>query len=446
MARTRDEGSGTTHGVRAADRGLAIERRFTHAGRAPVRRDRVGGPRRASSATPPSRPSSSATSSSRRAGPRTRPTSSRRSTSAARWASPAARALRQADGRPRGRHDRRAGAARATTSPRAEDAEAFEAELTPHPGEPARGLQLAGLVQRRLRGEPAVLGLLHPLRRGHDGVDPRLEHQGGHDLPRRLRVRASTSRRSAPPRSSSRRAASPPGRCRSCAAPTPGPARSSRGGKTRRAAKMVVLDVDHPDIRDFIWCKAREEDKAEALARGRLRHVDRRRGLPLDPVPEREQLGARDRRLHATRSSAARSGRRPRASPASRSTPTTPRELMGEIAEAAWRCADPGVQYDTTINDWHTCPNTGRINASNPCSEYMHVDDSACNLASINLLKFLREDGTFDVGRLRAHRRHRVPRPGDPRRLLELPDRGDHGATRARCASSASATRTSARC
>ena len=70
---------------------------------------------------------------------------------------------------------------------------------------------------------------------------------------------------------------------------------------------------------------------------------------------------------------------------------------MGEIAEAAWRCADPGVQYDTTINDWHTCPNTGRINASNPCSEYMHVDDSACNLASINLLKFLREDGTFDV-------------------------------------------------
>ena len=70
---------------------------------------------------------------------------------------------------------------------------------------------------------------------------------------------------------------------------------------------------------------------------------------------------------------------------------------MNEIAEAAWRCADPGVQYDTTINEWHTCPNTGRINASNPCSEYMHVDDSACNLSSINLLKFLREDGTFDT-------------------------------------------------
>ena len=119
---------------------------------------------------------------------------------------------------------------------------------------------------------------------------------------------------------------------------------------------------------------------------------------------------------------------------------------MGEIAEAAWRCADPGVQYDTTINDWHTCPNTGRINASNPCSEYMHVDDSACNLASINLLKFLREDGSFDVDGVRARGRRRVPGPGDPRRLLELPDRGDHGERAARCASSASATRTSARC
>ena len=77
--------------------------------------------------------------------------------------------------------------------------------------------------------------------------------------------------------------------------------------------------------------------------------------------------------------------------------PIPARELMREIAEAAWRCADPGVQYDTTINQWHTCPNSGRINASNPCSEYMHVDDSACNLASLNLMKFRRADGTFDV-------------------------------------------------
>src|SRR3712207_4722133 len=78
--------------------------------------------------------------------------------------------------------------------------------------------------------------------------------------------------------------------------------------------------------------------------------------------------------------------------------PIRARELMGKIGQAAWRCADPGVQYDTTINQWHTCPNSGRINASNPCSEYMHVDDSACNLASINLMKFRKDDGTFDVG------------------------------------------------
>src|SRR5205823_10639323 len=77
--------------------------------------------------------------------------------------------------------------------------------------------------------------------------------------------------------------------------------------------------------------------------------------------------------------------------------PIPARQLMNEIAEAAWRCADPGVQYDTTINKWHTCPESGRINASNPCAEYMHVDDSACNLASLNLMKFRREDGTFDV-------------------------------------------------
>ena len=101
------------------------------------------------------------------------------------------------------------------------------------------------------------------------------------------------------------------------------------------------------------------------------------------------------------------------------------RELMREIADAAWRCADPGVQYDTTINRWHTCPESGRINASNPCSEYMHVDDSACNLASINLMKFRREDGSFDVRALRARRRRRLPGAGDRRHPVELPDRAD---------------------
>ena len=119
---------------------------------------------------------------------------------------------------------------------------------------------------------------------------------------------------------------------------------------------------------------------------------------------------------------------------------------MREISEAAWRCADPGVQYDTTINDWHTCPNTGRINASNPCSEYMHVDDSACNLASINLLKFLREDGSFDVEGFE----HAVDVVFLAQEIIvgfsSYPTERDHPRTRTPCASSGSATRTSARC
>ena len=167
--------------------GLAIERRFTAPGVHPfdeleweVRDARHRRSR-------PSPPSSSATSSSRRAGRRTRPTSSRRSTSAA---SSARRSASTPSSRWSAASPARspAGAARAATSRPPHDADAFEAELTPHPGQPAGGVQLAGLVQRRLRGEPAVLGVLHPLRRRHDGVDPRLEHQGGHDLPRRLRL------------------------------------------------------------------------------------------------------------------------------------------------------------------------------------------------------------------------------------------------------------------
>jgi ribonucleoside-diphosphate reductase alpha chain len=167
------------------------------------------------------------------------------------------------------------------------------------------------------------------------------------------------------------------------------------GGKTRRAAKMVVLDVDHPDVEEFIWCKAHEEEKARVLeAAGYDMSLTRRLGL--DPVPERQQLGPRHRRLHGGR----RAGRRlepDRPHRRRRRRHVKAKELLRQIAEAAWKSADPGVQYDTTINKWHTLPNTGRINASNPCSEYMSIDDSACNLASLNLLKFRREDGELDV-------------------------------------------------
>src|SRR5690349_5944666 len=171
------------------------------------------------------------------------------------------------------------------------------------------------------------------------------------------------------------------------------------GGKTRRAAKMVVLDVDHPDIREFIWCKAHEEEKAEALARaGFDMSIDGDGFQSIQYQNANNSVRVTDAFMRAVEEDGEwRTIARSTGEPVGE--PMQARELMREIAEAAWRCADPGVQYDTTINQWHTSPNSGRINASNPCSEYMHVDDSACNLASINLMKFRREDGTFEVGR-----------------------------------------------
>jgi ribonucleoside-diphosphate reductase alpha chain len=169
------------------------------------------------------------------------------------------------------------------------------------------------------------------------------------------------------------------------------------GGKTRRAAKMIVLDVDHPDIRDFIWCKAKEEDKAAALRdAGFDMSIDGEGFYSIQYQNANNSVRISDDFMRAVENDEdwhliARTTGEPIGEP------IAARQLMKEIAEAAWRCADPGIQYDTTINQWHTSPASGRINASNPCSEYMHVDDSACNLASLNLMKFRRADGTFDV-------------------------------------------------
>src|SRR6187455_1257714 len=170
------------------------------------------------------------------------------------------------------------------------------------------------------------------------------------------------------------------------------------GGKTRRAAKMVVLDVDHPDIEDFIWCKAKEEDKAAALRdAGFDMSIDGDGFTSIQYQNANNSVRVNDAFMHAVENDLEwRTTARATGEPVGE--PMRARELMREIAEAAWRCADPGVQYDTTINQWHTSPASGRINASNPCSEYMHVDDSACNLASLNLMKFRKPDGTFDVG------------------------------------------------
>jgi ribonucleoside-diphosphate reductase alpha chain len=168
------------------------------------------------------------------------------------------------------------------------------------------------------------------------------------------------------------------------------------GGKTRRAAKMVILNADHPDVAEFINCKVDEEKKAWALidagydgsftgpayasvffqnSNNSVRVTDEFMRAVLDDGEWQTRSVTTGEVMDTYKA----------------------RELMRQIAEATWICGDPGLQFDTTVNDWHTCPKTARINASNPCSEYMFLDDSACNLASINLMKFVKEDGDFDV-------------------------------------------------
>src|SRR5436309_780552 len=168
------------------------------------------------------------------------------------------------------------------------------------------------------------------------------------------------------------------------------------GGKTRRAAKMVVLDVDHPDVEEFIWCKAHEEEKARVLeAAGYDMSLDSPDWASIQYQNANNSVRVSDSFMQAVEAGADWNL-------TARTDGTVvetmlAKKLLRDVAEAAWSCADPGLQYDTTINSWHTLPNTGRINASNPCSEYLSIDDSACNLASLNLMKFRREDGELDV-------------------------------------------------
>ena len=168
------------------------------------------------------------------------------------------------------------------------------------------------------------------------------------------------------------------------------------GGATRRAAKMVVLDVDHPDIEEFIETKAHEEKKIRVL-----RDAGFNMELGGKDINSVQYQNANNSvRVNAEFMQAVENGGkfglRARTS-GEVVEEVDARELFAKIADAAWECADPGIQYDDIINDWHTTPESGRINASNPCSEYMHLDNSSCNLASLNLLKFLNPDGTFDT-------------------------------------------------
>jgi ribonucleoside-diphosphate reductase alpha chain len=172
------------------------------------------------------------------------------------------------------------------------------------------------------------------------------------------------------------------------------------GGKTRRAAKMVILNVDHPDVEEFIWSKAIEERKARDLqSLGWDMSLDGKDSFSVQYQNANISVRVTDDFMKAVENDdnwdlkAVTTGKAVKTVKA--------RELFRQFAEAAWECADPGMQYDTVINHWHTTPNAGRINGSNPCSEYMHLDNSACNLASINLLKYLRDDFSFAIDEFR---------------------------------------------
>lgn len=168
------------------------------------------------------------------------------------------------------------------------------------------------------------------------------------------------------------------------------------GGKTRRAAKMVILNVDHPDVEEFIWCKAIEERKARVLQEaGYDMDLDGKDSFSVQYQNANNSVRVTDDFMEAVENDgdwglkAVTTGKTIETVKA--------RDIFRQLAEASWECADPGMQFDTTVNRWHTTPNAGRIGASNPCSEYMHLDNSACNLSSINLLKYLNDDFSFDI-------------------------------------------------
>ncbi|MEK7090815.1 MAG: vitamin B12-dependent ribonucleotide reductase, partial [Patescibacteria group bacterium] len=169
------------------------------------------------------------------------------------------------------------------------------------------------------------------------------------------------------------------------------------GGSTRRAAKMVVLNVDHPDIMKFIRAKAEEEKKVRALISAGYNMCDLNNEAwnSIQYQNANNSVRVTDEFMQAAESNEEFETKFVRTNGVAQKYRA--QDVMYAIAQAAWESGDPGMHYDTTINKWHTCSNSGRINASNPCAEYMHLDDSACNLASINLLKFLNPDGTFNV-------------------------------------------------
>ena len=176
------------------------------------------------------------------------------------------------------------------------------------------------------------------------------------------------------------------------------------GGKTRRAAKMQSIKIWHPDVLEFIECKWKEEQKAHTLIESGKYEANFNGDAYSSVLFQNANLSVRvtDEFMETAEKGGQWTTRWVSKQASGEPPAYEARKLLDRMAECAWHCGDPGVQYDTTVNRWHTCPNSGRINASNPCSEYMFLDDSACNLASINLMKFRRNDGAFDVERFKA--------------------------------------------
>ena len=334
-----------------------------------------------------------------------------------------ARALRQADDLPRRRDDRRLGPRRRLLRLGLRRRR-LRGRAHPHPPAPEGRLQQPGLVQRRLRGAPAVLRLLHPLAsrtrwsRSSTGTPRRARSSAAAPAP------GSTSPTSAARSSTSPRAVSPPARSASCAAPTPGPGRSSRAA--RRGARRR-WSCSTSTIRT---------SRTSSGARPRRRRRPTRCATPASTCRSTATASPRS----STRTPTTRSGSRTSSWQAveadadwdliarkdGSTTKTLPaRDLLAQIADAAWRCADPGVQYDTMINRWHTCPESGRINASNPCSR-VHARRRLGLQPGVDQpdevpprRRHLRHGG------VRAHGRHRLPRAGDRRQPELVPDGED---------------------
>ena len=272
----------------------------------------------------------------------------------------------------------------------AEDGDAFEAELTYILLHQMAAFNSPVWFNVGFEEQPQCSACFILSRRGHDGLDPRLEHQGGQDLPRRLGLGHQPLEHprldgAAEQGRHRLRARSP-----SCAAPTPGPARSSPAARRAARRRWSCSTSTTRTSASSSGARPRRRTRPPRCATpGFDMSIDGDGFTSIQYQNANNSVRVTDEFMHAVEDDdewhlIARATGEPVGEP------MQARELMREIAEAAWRCADPGVQYDTTINQWHTSPNSGRINASNPCSEYMHVDDSACNLASLNLMKFRR--------------------------------------------------------